>query len=316
MVTEDYGKRAYVKLNSLEKRIEKLEKFSIESVYSEIFYNLAGAELNREFDKSFKVNGLKEGVYTISGNLATDLTSLFTVKLEIYVNGVHAYAMKNSLLSKLSFSFDAPLKKGENVILAKVSSPNIFSLTSLDFKICGSVSYVKSENSLSHICLEGVDYILHCCDDEFFVYRYEEGIFQKIGSYLGVKECSIISADEVYLYIIIVTNEKRLKLLTFDLTLNTFVEYDLNIYGVDSACGFKKDGKFIVYFSKLSNVYRGSYLLNSNFYYIDTGIKGVKLYSDPLSNGNMVVVDKYLNARLFTDWFPQKNNQNTAIGWI
>jgi hypothetical protein len=92
-----------------------------------------------------------------------------------------------------------------------------------------------------------------------------------------------------------------LKVLTFDLETKLFNEYNLNTFGVDSACGFSKDGKFVIYFTKLSNVYRGSYLINSNFYYVDTGKKGVKLYSDPLACGNMVVVDKYLNAKLFTD---------------
>jgi hypothetical protein len=27
----------------------------------------------------------------------------------------------------------------------------------------------------------------------------------------------------------------------------------------------------------------------------------------------MVVVDKYLNAKLFTDWFPQKYNQKIPL---
>ncbi len=301
MVTEDYGKLAYVKLNSLEKRIEKLENFAMESVYSEIFYNLGSSEMSDAFTKKFKVNALKDGVYSITSNLETDLVTLLSVKIEVYVNNVLAYSVKNLFSAKHSFTFDSALNKGENEITAKVSSSNIFTLVTLNFKICGNVSYVKSINDLSHISINNIDYISHFKDGECIIYRYSEGILQKFGSFIGLKECSIISVDTSFLYIIAIDLQNNLILLTFDVLIKSFKEYDLMVSGVDSACGYYENGKFIIYFTRLSDVFKGIYLLNSTFSYTSTGKKGVKLYSDPKSNGNMVVVDKYLNAKLFTD---------------
>ena len=301
MVTEDYGKRAYVKLNALEKRIEKLENFAMESIYSEIFYNLAGAESNDAFEKKFKVNALKDGLYSFTANLETDLASLITVRCEVLVNGVKAYEFKNLLTSKHSFSFELGLNKGENEIMVKVNSSLIFSLTTLNFKVFGTVSYVKTINALSHISSDEKDFILHLNNSDCLVYSYQSEILQKHGSYSGVKECSIIDFKDNTLFILAVDETQTLKVLTFNFASKNFTVYDLNVGAVNSACGFKKNNNYIIYFSKLSKVYKGVYALNGDFNYEDTNIKGVKLYTDPLSNGNMVVVDKYLNAKLFTD---------------
>lgn len=301
MVTNDYGKRAYAKLSSLEKRIEKLENFAIESVYSEIFYNLAGSEISKEFTKKFKINALKDGVYNFTSNLETDLASLLTVKLEVFVNGVCAYILKNVLLSKYTFSFDVPLNKGENEITVKVYSSSIFNIKVLNFKICGNVAYVKSVNALSHIQYNGVDYFLHYKDGDCFVYTYRSEILQNVGVYNGVKECSIVKVDDSYLYILAVNTSGVLIFLTFNLIEKDFAVYDLGVSGVDSACGFYNNNKFVICFSKLSNLFKGEYSINSKFNYENLGIKGVKVYTDPLANGNMIVVDKYLNARLYTD---------------
>ena len=301
MVSEDYGKRAYVKLNALEKRIEKLENFAMESVYSEIFYNLSGAELGSEFDKAFKVDVLKDGLYTITANLATDLASLFTVKCDVYINGVKACGIKNVILSSHSFSFDAPLYKGINEINVKVYSSSIFTLTTLNFKLCGNVAYVKMVNSLSHFASDNKDYVLHLNDDKCIIYFYSDGLFYSVGKYEDVKECSILGIKNNALIILMVGLDGGLQVLSFDITQKTFATYNLKVSGVNSACGFYKSGKFVIYFSKLSMIYKGNYTLGSNFYYSETNLKGVKLYADPIADGNMVVVDKYLNAKLFTD---------------
>lgn len=301
MVTEDYGKRAYIKLNSLEKRIEKLENYSMQSVYSEIFYNLGGVDKNKNFEKTFKVNSLKDGIFSISGNLETDLISLLPVDMKVYVNGILAYSLKNALSSKHSFNFEAPFNKGVNQIMVKVSSNEIMVLEVLNFKICGNVSYVKTVNSLSHFYYKDVDYILHLKDDTAYLYRYYTSILHNTLTFNGLKECSIISVDDTWLYFLAITTDDKLKIVKVNLESKTFTEKVFNLNGVTSACGYKSGNTFIIYFTILSKIYKATCTLEFAFSYSNTGKTGVKLYTDYTANGSMIVIDRYSNAKLVTD---------------
>ncbi len=301
MVTEDYGKRAYLKLNSLEKRIEKLENFAMQSVYSELFYDLSGVDKNKNFKKSFKVNSLKNGVYSISGNLETSLSTLFLVDMYVYVNGVVAYTVKSRLTKKHSFNFEASFNEGINEIVVEISSGEITVLEVLNFKLSGNVSYVNSVNSLSHYYYNNVDYVLHLKDNTASLYRYYTSILHNTLTFNDLKECSIISVNDIFLYILAITINDELKIIKVDLENKTYTENSLNVVGVTSACGYKNGNNFIIYFSKLSKIYKGSCSLSFSFNYISTGKTGVKLYTDNTSNGSMIVVDKYSNAKLVTD---------------
>ncbi len=301
MVTEDYGKRTYIKLNSLEKRIEKLENFSMQSVYSEIFYDLSGVDKNKNFKKTFKINSLKDGVFNVSGNLETDLMSLLSVNMKVYVNGIIAYSLKNVFSSKRSFDFEAPFNKGVNEIMVEVSSNEIMVLEVLNFKICGSVSYVKTVNSLSHFYFNDVDYILHLKDNTAYLYRYYTSILHNTLTFNDLKECSIISVDDTWLYILAINTDDKLKIIKVNLESKTFTETLFNVNGITSSCGYRSGNTFVIYFSKLSEIYKASCSLDFSFSYSNTGKTGVKLYTDYTANGSMIVVDRYSNAKLVTD---------------
>lgn len=301
MVTEDYGKRAYLKLNSLEKRIEKLENFAIQSVYSEIFYNLSGVDKNTNFTKSFKVNSFKNRTYTITGNLQTSLSTLFNVEMKIYVNGILAHALKNRLASKYSFTFEASLVEGINEFVVEISSAEIAVIEVLDFKLSGYLSYVQSVNSLSHYRLSDVDYILHLKDNTANLYRYYTSILHNTLTFDNLKECSIISVDNISLYILAITTLQELKIIKVDLESKEYTEIYLNVTGANSACGYKNGNSFTIYFTKLSKIYKGSLSSNFSFNYTSLGKTGVKLYTDYTANGSVIVVDKYSNAILVTD---------------
>ncbi len=297
MVNEDYGKRAYIKLNSLEKRLEKLETFALEANYSELLFNLNGADTNVHFYKSFKIEALKEGTFTFIVNLKTSLTMGLWNKITVNVNGIQA-SRKTIYVNSTSYSFDVPLNKGVNEISCTVEANDTFSLEELTFKVNGNVSYVKTTNRLSHVLFNNTDYIVHLKDKVATLYSYHLNEFNVLLSLNGLKECSILGVDNGFLYILSLYETNVLKIVKFEIDALTTSEEVLNVRGVTSACGFYNGVGFTVIFSKLTEIFTGNYLFNSDFTYTATGLRGVKVYACPDAPNSYVIIDKYSNAKL------------------
>ncbi len=297
MVNEDYGKRAYIKLNSLEKRIEKLETFALEANYSELLFNLNGADTNVHFYKSFKIEALKEGTFTFILNLQTSLNSGVLTKITVNVNGVQA-SKKNVYSNKTSFSFDVPLNKGVNEISCTVESNQTFSLDELTFKVNGNVSYVKTTNRLSHVLEDETDYVLHLRDKTATLYSYTLNELNVVLTLNGLKECSILGVENGFLYILSLLENNTLKIVKLEIETLAIHEEVLSVSGITSACGFYNGVNFTIIFSKLTEIFIGNYTFNSNFNYTQTGLKGVKVYSCPEAPNSYIIIDKYSNAKL------------------
>ncbi len=298
MVTEDYGKRAYIKLLNLEKRLEKLEKESSEVSYSQLNFDLSGADISTNFNKSFKLEVGKEGVYTFNCSMQSSLDSLINVRVEILVNSVVVCNQDNYYSKKNTFSFEAPLREGVNEITCKISSSNPMSLTELSFRVNGFINYVKTTNALSHVSYGGADYILHLKDKGATLYSYSQSELKKAVTLNELSECSIIGAKSGYLYILGLTTEKNLVVYRVNLERCTTSSLMLNITGASSACGYSINDVFTIIFAKDGEIFKGKYVFGLPFSYERINLKGVKLVTCPSANGAFIVVDKYLNAKL------------------
>lgn len=306
MVVNDYGKRAYVKLCDLENRIEKLENFAIETAYSEIFFNFNEGVENTNFTRSFKVLALKEGRYTIDGSVQTNLFSLNGVLVKIYVGEVLAGSFINNTDIELPYVFEVVFSKGVNVIRIELSAETKFTVKEFNLKVRGYVSYVESKNSLSHTLYNGVDYTLQFLDEKALLFTYTPSTgLVLVNTFYNLLESSILGVDSNNIYILAITKERTLKIISYNYTTLEITEISLQVNNVLSACGFSVDGGFKIYFSILNEVYVGNYYFDSEFNYTSTGRKGVKLYADSDTLNTIIVVDAFNNAKLVAEWYSQ-----------
>ncbi|MBO5926067.1 MAG: hypothetical protein J6Q38_00700 [Clostridia bacterium] len=298
MVTNDYGKKAYVKVVELEKRIKKLENSSKESAYSELTFSFKDVIDKLRFAESFYVNALKDGNYSFTGSI--DVVT--GVEVSVFVNSIQVKNFVTTSSGVTSFTVEAPFNKGSNYIFVEVTSSQTFSLNLMNFKVCGNVSYVINQNSLSYLYYKNCDYVLHLNGSLAILYLYNtvSGL-NFLTQFYGLKEASIIGVFNDSMYIIAITSKNALKIFKYTFLGNLETEIDLNVELVSSACGYQTDSGFKIYFSKLNEIYSGDYLPGSEFTYTNTGRKGVKLYCEPNFDKNVIIVDKYQNAKLVTD---------------
>lgn len=302
MVVNDYGKRAYYLACKLEKRLEKLEKNAIESTYNEVIFNFSDSQNSAYYQKAFSVNALRENKYLISGSIAVSGDNNLEVLVNVYVGGVLANSFNLLVNEQKEFSFESTFKKGVNEIRVEVNSTGNILLDELNFKICGTVNYLESSNSLSSLVYEGIDYIGHFCNDKFTIYKYDTSVgLIKLKEILGVLEATFFGVKDGVIYMAGIDTERNLIYLQYNLNNGGFIKRETGVKNVSSVCGYLINYTLVMYFSKLNEIYKGGFTNGNDFICEKTGRKGVKLYSDPLACDRYVVVDKLLNTKLIVN---------------
>jgi hypothetical protein len=300
MVESDYGKMAYVKVCELEKKLKNLESLYSEVKYNEVNFSFKENANKNCYEKTFKVNAVKDGKYTFKGSVEIDVALQNGVSVLVYVNGVLAYSNKNLNLTNFSYDFEAVLSKGENQIKTTCQAEESYNLISLNYTVCGYIDYVKSNNALSRISYNGYDFILHLLDDKAFLYKYSalNGLILN-GEFSSLFQASIIGVDSNCVYLAAIDSSKFLRVISYDYNNNVIVNnVALNVGGVLSVCGYMFGDTFKLYFTRLLEVCCGDFSFSNEFTYYRTGRKGAKVYLEPNETNYLIISDKYSNAKL------------------
>lgn len=297
MVNTDYLRLALIKIEELEKRVENLEKILPEYEYSTLDFGYSDKNVKTLHEKEFKLNSLRAGGFSVSYDLKLSGNAV----LEIYLNGIKAFSAavsegKNSETRFLAF------KKGENAIKAVITSENGTAVSGLNLTVCGLVSYVKDSGALSRASSGGTDYVLSVGDDQtvLFSYTVQSGLVS-CASLTTVSEASIGGVFGNVIYIIAVGKNKYLYIYSYNCETGGLSKTPLGINGVSSAAGYAVDGGIKIFYSRYAEIYSGTYTQDGNFLPSKTGRKGLKVYADHDVQGAVVIVDRFLNAKLVTD---------------
>ena len=302
MVTNDYGKLAYLKITELENRIEKLEKKVSEANYTELEFNYS--DLIQQYTHEFfiTINALKEGTSTIKLNIDGDFEALaYTV--EIKVNDVHLMSEYVQKTNQKSFSLTANLNKGENLIKVTVQNDSCkLNIYSLKLNVSGFVEYLTTKNYLSNVAVDSVEYVLHFKKDvaTLFSYSVDTGL---VTSYTinSVLDCKLVGAINGVLYIAYIDANNNLFLCAYDLVTGNDEVIDLNVTACSSVAGYPCDNGVKLFYSKFAKIYSGVYIKNLSFISQYTGGKGLEVYADSNAPNAIVIVDNFLNAKFVTD---------------
>ncbi|MBR5439617.1 MAG: hypothetical protein IKV61_05315 [Clostridia bacterium] len=302
MVTNDYGKLAYLKIAELENKIQILEGKVNQNSYTELEFLYSNLTNKYTHEFSVTLNSLKDGASTIKIMLDATLQS-GNALLEVKVNNVTLYKESNFKNAQNSYSFEANLSKGKNLISFKVEDLTTqFALNNLKITVGGFVEYLKTKNYVSNVTVNDVEYVLHLNNDTgvLFTYSYQTGL---VNSYAipNVIDCKIAGVINNVLYILYISKENNLFACAYNLETSEDNVVNLNVNSCTSVAGYPVDGAIKVFYSKFAKIYSGIYEFGKAFMPTFTGRKGLEIYADANSPSAIVIVDNFLNAKFITD---------------
>lgn len=298
MVIDDYGKRSYIKILELEKRLEKIENETTELKVNSLNFNFEDLKSENYKEKEFSFIAHKQGRYVVDGIIHTDLLTLSGVNVKILVNGVEATNFINNIDVELPFSFETAFVKGENKILIKLSAQENFSLFNLKINLTGFIDYIVKNNRLSTFKSSNCDYVLHLSGNEgmLMTYNFSTGLVHT-ATFSSVKDMVLLGEDNDNIDILYTDLNNNLKLKKIDLQGTVKSDILLNVKNVSSIASSKIDGGFKIYFSALAEIFEGEYFFNGEFSYRSTGRKGIKVYADCDTPNCYIIVDRFNNAK-------------------
>ena len=301
MVTNDYGKLAYLKIAQLEKKIQKLESLVSKNNYSELefIYENPISQYTHAF--LVDLNALKDGVSTVK--LTIDASLNGTYSIEVKVNEVQIFKQDGFESKQNTFSIEAPLNKGNNVIKVSVEClTEPLKINVLKVNVGGFVEYLKVKNYLSTISINNKDYFVHLKGENAKVYSYcEENGLIEVYNLTNLIDAKICGGTNEYLYILYINKQNFLYLLTLNLEDKTTQETNLNVSSCSSAAGYPVDSGIKVFYSQFAKIYSGIVAPNQAFTPTFTGRKGLEVYADANTPNAIVIVDNFLNAKFITD---------------
>lgn len=294
MITTDYGKRAYLKLQEIENKINLLEKEQQSFNYSELKLKFGGATSVYTFDKTLTVDALKEGRFNFKGSFCADNISTLGIITKIYVNDVLNTNFVCVVDADFPFNFQTTLLKGVNTIRVLMTSTSPFNLEYFNLEVNGFITYAKSQNNLSIVTENSRDYILNHYQTNTDIYLYERLFELKlIRRIYNVNHTSLIGSDSDYLYLACVNLNNVLSIKRLNKSTFYLEDFSLGVGGVQFVAGYKIANGFKILFCKLYSLYEGFYNTSTNtFSYINTGKKGVKVYAEPNYSDIYVITDR------------------------
>ncbi len=300
MIPEDYGKKAYLKLQEIEKRLEKIEKEQKEFNYQELEFSLGSASNIKSFERSIKVNALREGKFTVSGKMLCDVVTITGVVVKFYVNDILCYSFILNIDVNFPFTFKTSFLKGVNTVKIKMTSLDKFNIDYLDLTVNGFLDYENTSNSLSIINSGNVDYILHQNQNEVMILTYTES--ENLKNRLNISNvlsANFVGFDSSYIYIALADTNNALWLQKINRETFSIQKISLNVGNVTCASGFMTDDGFKLLFCKLYDLYEGVYNKNTNkFTFYNTGKKCSKVFADVSSPNSYVMIDRFNNSKL------------------
>ncbi len=272
----DYGKRAYIKISELEKRVNKLEEKIEKSTYNTLFFDLTTPEKFTRFDKSVKF--ISNGDAVVKGEISISLPSNIYLNYQIKFQNI---IVKSGMASAYEsvITFDVGANDGENVLEIIISSSTEFEFSLIKITLGGKIDYFSQKRKLSLSTTGHSDYVIYQNGDFATLYLYSLNSLVKILDYNDVFDVSLLGFDGEKLYIAVVSSDNKLR---FE-TLTKDGEHVLNdtslVNNVSSVCGYLVENVVKVIFSKAGEIMTGN-LINGSFNFEKTGRKGALVTAD------------------------------------
>ncbi len=294
----DYGKRAYIKLNELEKRLISLEKKLEKSAYTTLFFDLTTDESRNSFIKNVKF--LSKGDSVVKAELFITLGSLVYLNYQVKLNGKIIKSGTTSTLESV-IAFDVGSIEGENSLELSLSSSTNFKFDNLKLTLGGQVEYYLQKRKLSLSTTTYSDYIIYQNGDLATLYYYADGNLSKVIDYNEVFDVSLLGFDGIKLYIGIVNKLNELKIEALDVygERECSITLDKN---VSSVCGYLNENGVTVIYSKAGDILMANYQSNGSFFSEKTGRRGALVTCDSDAYQVYVVYGDYKPTKL-VDYF-------------
>ena len=166
----DYGKKAYLKVLELEKRVDKIDKELSSNTHSSLLFDLATPEMLAKYNKSVNFCAINDCVSKIDINIKCSVESEITYKIYIDSNVIKSGSFTGG---KDSFSIEAPLQKGTAKLSFEFDSEVHFSFSVLSISVSGLVKYLNVDRRLSCIEYSGKNYITYLNEGVLNFYSYK-----------------------------------------------------------------------------------------------------------------------------------------------
>ena len=289
----DYGKKAYLKVLELEKRVDKLQNEVEKSIKQSLIFDLATPEILMHHTKSINFNVSNDCISKVDLNLKCSVDSEITYKICI-----DSTLIKSGVFSGAdSFSIELPLQKGTSHLAFKFDCSEHFLFNVFSVVIDGCVNYLNVDRRLSSVLINNANYITYLNEGVLGFYSYNNSILSKIIELNDISDGCIAGCYNGELYALLITKDNQIKVFVYNLEKSSGSILRLNVQGASSICGYVSDNFVTIYFVSGGRVFKGLYQKGAKFSYELVNRRGVKVYSSP-DVTNAYVISDNKNAKL------------------
>lgn len=290
----DYGKRAYIKLGELEKRIVQLENQIKKTAYNTLFFDLTTPEIITKLNKSVKF--LSNGDSLVKGEVFLGVPQGAFVNYQISCKGLVIKYGKTSSLENI-ITFDFAVEDGINSLDFTFYSSVEFEFNSIKITLGGQIDYYNQKRKLSLATTGYSDYIIYQYGDSATLYDYGLDGLVKVTEFNGVYDISLLGFSNEKLYVAVIDDKNALTIQTLDISKDTISKSSVLSKNVSSVCGYISQDRVKVIFSKTGEIMVGEYSFNQTFSFEKSGRRGDKVTADSS------VIDAYV---IYGDYKPTK----------
>ena len=285
----DYGKRAYIKVLELEKRLENYIKNNDEQKEKSLTYDLSLPETRAVFVRRLKFMANADGIVKVSATLISpeDVPLIY----EIYRNGELVKSGKTDTTETL-ITFDVGAFEGENELEFSISAGLPFVLDGFKLTVQGKVDYLECKRRISTIAVGESNYVLYLNGNSYTLYYYAgESLVQKY--YDDAYDACILGLVGSELYVGSISLDYGLKITIINVSTGGGLTTKALVKGVSSICGYQSGNVVTVIFVKTGEVYKGVYDRGSGFSFQSTYRRGTSVFAEPEVSNAYVISDDY-----------------------
>jgi hypothetical protein len=309
----DYGKRAYIKVTELEKRLDDFINSLAKNTVKTLTFNLSTPEIKATYQRVFKFNALADGVVSLKITIpATSSNSFY----ELSHNGVE---IKTGSTGGNALDIELSLDgyRGENEIFLTLRCGMPVSTSGLTATAVGTIDYISAKRKLSVASVSGVSYVAYLDSGYYTLYSYSDGVIKEIMRSKATDVC-VLGCVLNELYIATIEEDKGLRITYYNLDSSVSLTTTPIANGVSSVCGYISDGAIKVIFVKTGEVFMGEYIKNEPFSYRSTYRRGSEVYADANSPNAYVIFDGFKPTKFvdFSATYVLQKGENYHISKI
>ena len=284
----DYGKRAYIKVTELEKRLDDFINSLAKNTVKTLTFNLSTPEIKATNERIFKFNALTDGVVSLKISIPSTSSNCY---FELYHNGVE---IKSGSTGGNAFDFELSLDsyQGENEISLILRCGMPVSTSGLTATAVGTIDYIKAKRRLSVTSVNEVSYVAYLDSGYYTLYSYTQGVIKEIMRSSAIDVC-VLGYVSNELYIATIEEDNGLRITYYDLDSSVSLTTTPIVKGVSSVCGYISNNAITVIFVKTGEVFIGEYIKNEPFSYRSTYRRGSEVFADANSPDAYVIFDGF-----------------------